>query len=63
MIKLSDTDPMPFGAHRDEPMGKVSASYLDWIMGRDWIDKWPQVVEYVERNRAVINKELEGQPC
>jgi uncharacterized protein (DUF3820 family) len=26
-----DTDPMPFGKHKDEPLSDVPASYLSWL--------------------------------
>jgi len=61
MATLTDKDPMPFGCHKGIPMEHVPASYLDWLMGQDWIDKWPQVVGYVTANRKVIDKELESQ--
>ena len=61
MAVLTDKDPMPFGCHKGIPMEHVPASYLDWLMGQDWIDKWPQVVGYVTANRKVIDKELEAQ--
>ena len=28
---LTDTDPMPFGKHKGEPMQDVPASYLRWL--------------------------------
>ena len=58
MTKLSDTDPFPFGTHRNTPMQDVPASYLDWISAQYWIKAWPQVVEYITRNRKVIDAEL-----
>lgn len=39
-------------------MESLPGVYLDWLAGQDWIDKWPAVVEYIVRNRAVIDKEL-----
>lgn len=61
MATLTDKDPMPFGCHKGIPMEHVPAHYLDWLMGQDWIDKWPLVVGYVTANRKVIDKELEAQ--
>jgi hypothetical protein len=55
MAVLTDKDPMPFGAHKGKPMEDVPASYLDWLMGQDWIDKWPQVVGYVENRRQTAD--------
>lgn len=58
MNLLTDNDSFPFGKYKGTPMEKVPGTYLDWLMGQDWIDSWPVVIEYIERNQAVINKEL-----
>ena len=58
---LNDNSLFPFGKHKGIKMEKVPATYLDWLMGQDWIKSWPEVVEYIERNRTVINKELKDQ--
>ena len=58
MKSLKDSDPMPFGCHKDKPMEKVPAGYLDWFVGQPWADKYPSVVDYVNRNRNIIDKEL-----
>ena len=60
MIPLTDNDLMPFGKFKGDKMQDVPGVYLDWLAGQDWIDKWPAVVEYIERNRAVIDKELKS---
>ena len=57
-MKLTDTSLFPFGKYKGQPMQDVPASYLDWLMGQDWIDKWLDVVKYINDNRAVIDKEL-----
>jgi len=49
---------MPFGAHKGKEMDDVPADYFDWLMGQPWIDKWSAVVDYIERNRQSINKDL-----
>ena len=58
MNSLNDNDPFPFGVHKGTLMEKVPSTYLDWLIDREWIGRWPAVVEYIERNRAVIDKEL-----
>lgn len=55
---LNDDDPMPFGKHKDQKMGEVPASYLDWLHDQDWIGEWPNVLEYIVKNRDVIDLEL-----
>lgn len=40
-------------------MVDVPAEYLDWVIDQDWLWKWPDVEEYIERNRKEINMELE----
>ena len=44
--KLHDGDPMPFGKHRDKPIGEVPDSYWTWFLGQDWCDQYPDLVEY-----------------
>ena len=58
MKVLSDSDPFPFGKYKGTPMEKVPARYLDWLIDQPWISRWPAIEEYIERNRAVIDKEL-----
>ena len=55
---LSDLSPMPFGKFKGILMEKVPAWYLDRIIDQDWIHKWPEVRNYIESNRDVINNEL-----
>lgn len=50
---------MPFGKHRGKPMEDVPSKYLDWIIGEDWIEKWPDVKEYIMTNIDRIHKDLE----
>lgn len=58
---LKDSDPFPFGTHKGKPMEKVPASYLDWVIDQSWINKYPDIIEYVERNRKAIDMELKEQ--
>ncbi len=58
---LNDDSPMPFGAHQGTPMGKVPAKYLDHIIGKDWIGNYPEVEEYIMRNKKVIDMELDSE--
>ena len=58
MKQLQDSDLMPFGAYKGKTMEKVPGQYLDYIHGQDWIKKYPDVLDYIERNRRVINIEL-----
>jgi hypothetical protein len=57
---LKDADAMPFGAFRGKPIGKVPAEYLDRLRDANWLDdRFPAVAEYIERNAAAIDKDLE----
>lgn len=58
--ELGDDDPFPFGKYKNYPMKRVPASYLLWMEDQDWSAKWPAVMEYVDRNRSVLEKEVEG---
>ena len=57
--QMSDGDPMPFGKFRDVPMGDVPAWYLDTLRDAEWLDRYPAVAEYLERNAAAIDQELD----
>ena len=59
--KLTDKDRFPFGIHKGKPMEKVPASYLDWVIDQSWISEYPEIVEYIERNRKAIDMELKEQ--
>jgi len=55
---LSDRSPMPFGKYKGRPMNTIPASYLDWLHDQEWLQEWPQVKGYIEKNRDVIDEEL-----
>jgi len=59
-MKLTDESLFPFGKYKGEKMQDVPATYLDWLMSTPWIDKWSDVVNYIDDNRAVIDKELQN---
>jgi len=61
MTPIHDDYKMPFGKHKGEAIGFVSASYLDWLSGQDWLKEWPQVARYIEENREHIDRELEDR--
>jgi len=52
---------MLFGKYKGRPMNTVPAKYLDWLHDQSWIVDWPLVKDYIERNRTVIDQELEDQ--
>ena len=58
MKELQDSDLFPFGKYKGTSMQKVPADYLDFIDGQDWIDKYPDVKDYIARNRKCIDIEL-----
>jgi hypothetical protein len=55
---LSDSSPMPFGKWKGRKMKEVPATYLDWLRGQVWLVDWPDVKEYVDKNKKVIDQEL-----
>lgn len=61
-MKLSDTDPMPFGAHTGKPMQDVQASYLHWLWTNGLKDD-PRgedrvaVADYIRRNLNALKME------
>ena len=61
--KLLDSSPCPVsGKHTGKPMSAVPAAYLDWLVGQEHLcRKYPEVVEYVARNRHAIDEELDDE--
>lgn len=60
MTPLTDTDPMPFGKYKGQPMQEVPAYYLHWL----WTngkkeDKTCPVAEYIRTNLSVLKDEYE----
>lgn len=49
---------MPWGKHKGERISDVPASYLDWLIGQDWIDEWPDVKAYIEQNLDAIHEQV-----
>ena len=56
---VPDSYRMPFGKYKNVPIGEVSADYLDWLAGQDWISKFPIVLQYIKENREAITTELD----
>jgi len=58
MTQLNDTDKMPFGKYKGEPMQDVPASYLHWLWsnGKEH-DKLCQVADYIRRNKTALEQE------
>lgn len=50
---------MPFGKYAGEEMDQVPAEYLDWLHGQPWISSWPEVLDYIEKNRKAIDMDLD----
>lgn len=59
-VVLTDESPCPVsGKHFGRPMGKLSASFLDWLRGQSWLErKYPAVAAYIKKNQRVIDAEL-----
>jgi len=58
MTPLEDTDLMPFGKHRGEPMSDVPAGYLHylWTNGLKK-DYRSNVADYIRRNLSALKKD------
>lgn len=57
-LPLQDTDPMPFGRYKGQPMSDVPASYLHWL----WTngkkeDVQCRVADYIRRNLNALKLE------
>lgn len=55
---MSDNLIMKFGKYKGRDMDNVPADYLDWLIGQDWIDNWPDVMQYITDHKASIHTEL-----
>lgn len=54
---LTDTDPMPFGKHKGEPLQDVPASYLAWLW-RDGVHEYSgpdELPGYLNEKRKLAN--------
>jgi hypothetical protein len=47
--KLDINDAFPFGKYKGQPMWAVDYNYFKWLMEQDWLDKYPNVLEYITR--------------
>ena len=45
-----DEEPFPFGKYEGERYGDVPDSYFKWLSQQDWIEKWPDVLVYIQEN-------------
>lgn len=59
--RLTDSSKMPFGKYKGRKMKTVPAQYLDWMSGQTWIEEWPAVQDYINRNRDIIDLCLKDQ--
>jgi DNA polymerase-3 subunit epsilon len=57
--RLSDTDKMPFGKYKGQPMQDVPASYLHWLWTQQGMehDKQSAVADYIRRNKGILETE------
>ena len=55
---MNDTDPMPFGKHKGQPIQDVPASYLHWLWANGKKDdKQCPVADYIRRNLHALKQE------
>ena len=59
MKELTDTDPMPFGRHKDEAMQDVPARYLHYLWTHGMSDEWEisPVGRYIHNNMDCLKQE------
>jgi len=48
--KSLDHEPFPFGQYEGERYGDVPDSHFKWLSQQDWIEKWPDVMAYIQEN-------------
>ena len=59
---LKDSDPMPFGKHKGEPMQDVPASYMFWLWTEKGLENeaqnhWSPVARYIRENITAFEAE------
>lgn len=55
--KLTDTDSMPFGAHKGKPMQDVPVYYLHWLWHHGAKEESTPVANYIRENMDALKKE------
>lgn len=59
--ELDDESDFPFGKWKGTKMKNVPSPYLDWFIGQDWANRWPAVVNYINRSRKAIDQDLKKE--
>jgi uncharacterized protein (DUF3820 family) len=57
---LSDLDPMPNGKHEGRTMAEVPAKYLLSIRKAGWIQKYPELVNYIKKYESALRLEVKA---
>ena len=57
MKQLEDTDIMPFGKHKGQPMADVPVKYLHWLWHESNREAKTPVGDYIKRNIDVLKTE------
>jgi len=47
---------MPFGMYKGVKIGGLPSHYLLWLGDQPWLAKFPELQEYIEDNRGVLEK-------
>lgn len=50
---------MPFGKYKGTALIDVPANYLKWLSEQDWIEDYPIIKNYIEKNMKGILKQIE----
>ena len=45
---MNDDPFMPFGKHKGERLSDIPVAYLDWLIGQDWMQEKPDLLETIE---------------
>ena len=45
-----DDEEFPFGKHVGERFADVPDGYFRWLAKQGWIEKWPEVLEYIQEH-------------
>lgn len=58
MSKLTDTDVMPFGAHKGKPLINIPDEYFLWLWDQVWFQKKAKTDSTYEKVHAYIEDSL-----
>ena len=61
-MPYTDKTLMTFGKHKGKPLGEIPASYLDWLLGEEFVKiNHRRLYDYLVENKDLIHEELDNE--